>query len=405
MTTTYQEPAPTPLALLLLGRDADPASERGVDCPGDLPAASDPDLVARARAAKAALGDRVFILGHHYQRDEVIEFADVTGDSFKLARDAADRPEAEFIVFCGVHFMAESADILTAERQRVILPDLAAGCSMADMATAEQVAECWDALTDAGVADTVVPVAYMNSSADIKAFTGRHGGTICTSSNAKRALEWAFEESAARSASSEGGGGRRAGEKVLFLPDQHLGRNTAVRELGLSLDDCVVYNPHKPNGGLTTEQLRAAKMILWRGHCSVHGRFSLDSVEEVRERVPGVTVLVHPECKHEVVEAADLVGSTEFIIKALDAAEPGSKWAIGTELNLVRRLAKAHPDKEVVFLDRTVCFCSTMNRIDLPHLVWTLESLVEGRVPNVITVDPTTSAEARAALDQMLALP
>jgi len=388
-TITYEEPAPTPLALLLLGRGADPASERGVDCPGDLPAASDPDLVARARAAKAALGERVFVLGHHYQRDEVIEFADVTGDSFKLARDAADRPEAEFIVFCGVHFMAESADILTGPDQRVILPDLAAGCSMADMATAEQVAECWDALTDAGIADTVVPVAYMNSSADIKAFTGSHGGTICTSSNAQRALEWAFEQ----------------GEKVLFLPDQHLGRNTAVRDLGIGLDECVVYNPHKPNGGLTTEQLRAAKMILWRGHCSVHGRFSLDSVAEVRERVPGVTVLVHPECKHEVVEAADMVGSTEYIIKALDAAEPGSKWAIGTELNLVRRLAKAHPDKEVVFLDRTVCFCSTMNRIDLPHLVWALESLVEGRVPNVITVDPQTSAHARAALDQMLALP
>jgi quinolinate synthase len=279
VTITYQEPAPTPLALLLLGREADPASERGVDCPGDLPAASDPDLVARARAAKAALGDRVFVLGHHYQRDEVIEFADVTGDSFKLARDAADRPEAEFIVFCGVHFMAESADILTGPDQRVILPDLAAGCSMADMATAEQVAECWDALTDAGIAGTVVPVAYMNSSADIKAFTGSHGGTICTSSNAKRALEWAFEQ----------------GQKVLFLPDQHLGRNTAVRDLGIGLDECVVYNPHKPNGGLTAEQLRAAKMILWRGHCSVHGRFSLDSVNDVRERIPGVTVLVHPE--------------------------------------------------------------------------------------------------------------
>ncbi|MFC1443961.1 quinolinate synthase NadA [Streptacidiphilus sp. N1-10] len=387
--TLAQEPAPTPLALLLLGREADAASERGVDCPGDLPAASDPDLVARARAAKAALGDRVFILGHHYQRDEVIEFADVTGDSFKLARDAANKPEAEYIVFCGVHFMAESADILTSAAQQVILPDLAAGCSMADMATAEQVAECWDVLTDAGIADTVVPVAYMNSSADIKAFTGRHGGTICTSSNAQRALEWAFEQ----------------GTKVLFLPDQHLGRNTAVRDLGLSPDDCVVYNPHKPGGGLTPEQLRAAKMILWRGHCSVHGRFSLDSVNEVRERVPGVTVLVHPECKHEVVEAADLVGSTEYIIRALDAAEPGSKWAIGTELNLVRRLAKAHPDKEIVFLDRTVCFCSTMNRIDLPHLVWTLESLVEGRVPNVITVDPETEKHAKAALDQMLALP
>ncbi|MFJ2580510.1 quinolinate synthase NadA [Kitasatospora aureofaciens] len=410
MTTTITEtygvdPTPTPLALLLLGREADPNSERGVECPGDLPPASDPDLVERARAAKAALGDRVFILGHHYQRDEVIEFADVTGDSFKLARDAAARPEAEYIVFCGVHFMAESADILTTEDQRVVLPDLAAGCSMADMATAEQVAECWDVLTDAGIADVTVPVSYMNSSADIKAFTGKHGGTICTSSNAKRALEWAFEEGAARSASSEGGGGRRVGEKVLFLPDQHLGRNTAVREMGFSLDDCVLYNPHKPNGGLTAEQLRNAKMILWRGHCSVHGRFSLDSVNDVRERIPGVTVLVHPECKHEVVTAADMVGSTEYIIKALDAAEPGSKWAIGTELNLVRRLAKAHPDKEIVFLDKTVCFCSTMNRIDLPHLVWALESLVEGRVPNVITVDPETEKYAKAALDRMLALP
>ncbi|MFG2845079.1 quinolinate synthase NadA [Kitasatospora sp. NPDC048296] len=394
MTTTITEtygvdPTPTPLALLLLGREADPNSERGVECPGDLPPASDPDLVERARAAKSALGDRVFILGHHYQRDEVIEFADVTGDSFKLARDAAARPEAEYIVFCGVHFMAESADILTSDRQQVVLPDLAAGCSMADMATAEQVAECWDVLADAGIADVTVPVSYMNSSADIKAFTGRHGGLICTSSNAKRALEWAFEQ----------------GEKVLFLPDQHLGRNTAVRDMGFSLDDCVVYNPHKPNGGLTAEQLRNAKMILWRGHCSVHGRFSLDSVNDVRERIPGVTVLVHPECKHEVVAAADMVGSTEYIIKALDAAEPGTKWAIGTELNLVRRLAKAHPDKEIVFLDRAVCFCSTMNRIDLPHLVWALESLVEGRVPNVITVDPETEKYAKEALDRMLALP
>ncbi|WP_377271983.1 quinolinate synthase NadA [Peterkaempfera sp. SMS 1(5)a] len=392
-TTPAAEPLldvqPSPLALLLLGRDADPNSERGVECPGDLPAASDPDLVERARAAKARLGDRVFILGHHYQRDEVIEFADVTGDSFKLARDAAARPEAEYIVFCGVHFMAESADILTTEKQQVILPDLAAGCSMADMATAEQVAECWDVLTDAGVADVTVPVSYMNSSADIKAFTGRHGGTVCTSSNAERALGWAFEQ----------------GEKVLFLPDQHLGRNTAVLQMGLSLEDCVVYNPHKPGGGVTPEQLRAAKMILWRGHCSVHGRFSLDSVNEVRERIPGVTVLVHPECRHEVVTGADMVGSTEYIIKALDAAPAGSKWAIGTELNLVRRLAKAHPDKEIVFLDRTVCFCSTMNRIDLPHLVWTLESLADGRVVNQIQVDAETEKYAKAALDQMLALP
>ena len=380
---------PTPLALLLLGRSSDPASERGVDCPGELPAASDPTLVARARAAKAALGDRVFVLGHHYQRDEVIAFADVTGDSFKLAQQAAARPEAEFIVFAGVHFMAESADILTSPTQKVLLPDLAAGCSMADMATFDQVEQCWEDLQAAGVADVTVPVSYMNSSAAIKAFTGEHGGTICTSSNAKRALTWAFEH----------------GTKVLFLPDQHLGRNTAVRELGLSLSDCVVYDPRKPGGGLTAQQLQDATMVLWKGHCSVHGRFTAGSVRDVRERVPGVTVLVHPECTHEVVEAADLVGSTEMIIKTLEAAPAGSAWAVGTELNLVRRLADEHPDKTVVFLDKAVCFCSTMNRIDLPHLVWTLESLVEGHVVNQISVEPRTAEHARAALDRMLALP
>ena len=379
----------TPLALLLLGRQSDPASERGVDCPGELPASSDPTLVERARAAKAALGDRVFVLGHHYQRDEVIEFADVTGDSFRLAQQAAARPEAEFIVFAGVHFMAESADILTGDHQKVLLPDLAAGCSMADMASIEQVERCWEDLQAAGVADTTVPVSYMNSSAAIKGFTGRHGGTICTSSNAKRALQWALS----------------SGTKVLFLPDQHLGRNTAVLELGLSLEDCVLYDPHKPGGGLTPEQLQAATVVLWKGHCSVHGRFTAQSVADVRERVPGVTVLVHPEVRHEVVLAADLVGSTEYIIRALDAAPAGSSWAIGTELNLVRRLAKAHPDKTVVFLDKTVCFCSTMNRIDLPHLVWTLESLVQGRVVNQISVEPETARHAKAALEQMLALP
>jgi len=390
----FAEPSATPLALLLLGQAADPRSERGVECPGDLPAPSDPDLVERAARAKAALGDRVFVLGHHYQRDEVVQFADVTGDSFKLARDAAARPEAEYIVFCGVHFMAESADILTSADQRVVLPDLAAGCSMADMATAEQVEQCWDALSalagrDGRSAERVVPVSYMNSSADIKAFTGKHGGTICTSSNAERALRWAFEQ----------------GDQVLFLPDQHLGRNTAVRALGLSPDDCVLYNPYKPNGGLTDEQLRSAKMILWRGHCSVHGRFTADSVDEVRERIPGVNVLVHPECRYEVVEKADYVGSTEHIIKTLEAAEPGSAWAVGTELNLVRRLANAHPDKQIVFLDKTVCYCSTMNRIDLPHLVWTLESLVAGTVVNRITVDPETARYSKLALERMLALP
>ena len=392
-TTGFDEPAPS--ALLLLGRGTDLASERGVECPGDLPAPSDPDLAERARAAKAALGDRVFVLGHHYQRDEVIAFADVTGDSFKLAREAAARPEAEFVVFCGVHFMAESADILTTAAQAVVLPDLAAGCSMADMAAIDQVEEAWAVLADAGVADRTVPVTYMNSSAAIKAFTGRHGGTVCTSSNAQVALRWAFDQV----------GGRDGDGKVLFLPDQHLGRNTAVLQLGIDLADCVVYDPRKPDGGLTAAQLADARMILWKGHCSVHGRFTAQNVTAIRERVPDVTVLVHPECTHEVVTAADLVGSTEYIVKALDAAPAGSAWAIGTELNLVRRVAAAHPNKQVHYLDSTVCFCSTMNRIDLPHLVWALESLVDGRVPNRIVVDQDDARWARVALDQMLALP
>ncbi|KAB1138758.1 quinolinate synthase NadA [Micromonospora sp. AMSO12t] len=389
MTSTWVEPSNTATALLLLGRGSDPATERGVECPGDLPAPSDPDLVARATAAKAALGSKVFVLGHHYQRDEVIQFADVTGDSFKLAREAAARPDAEYIVFCGVHFMAESADILTSDAQKVILPDLAAGCSMADMAVLSQVETAWDVLTELGIAAETVPVTYMNSSADIKGFVGRNGGVVCTSSNAKRALEWAYEQ----------------GSKVFFFPDQHLGRNTAVLEMGFSLDDCVLYDPHKPNGGLTPQQLRDARMILWRGHCSVHGRFTLDSVDDVRERVPGVNVLVHPECRHEVVTAADFVGSTEYIIKAIEAAPAGSAWAVGTELNLVRRLALAHPDKQVMFLDKAVCYCSTMNRIDLPHLVWALEELVAGRLVNQITVDPDTAHHARVALEKMLALP
>jgi len=380
------------LPLLVLGRGLDPASERGVDCPGDLPPASDPELVARARAAKAALGDRLFVLGHHYQRDEVVQFADVTGDSFKLARDAAGRPEAEYIVFCGVHFMAESADILTAAHQKVVLPDLAAGCSMADMARLAQVEDAWDALADAGIVESVVPVTYMNSSADIKAFCGRNGGTVCTSSNAEVALRWAFEQ-------------KGPDTKVLFLPDQHLGRNTAVLQLGMSLEDCVVWNPLLPGGGLTADELARARVILWKGHCSVHGRFTTECVDAVRRRVPGVTVLVHPECTHEVVTSADLVGSTEFIIKTVEAAPAGAAFAIGTELNLVQRLAQAHPDKNIVFLDKTVCYCSTMNRIDLPHFVWALESLVAGQEVNVITVDPDTAHWAGVALERMLELP
>jgi quinolinate synthase len=386
---TWVEPSNTATALLLLGRGSDPDSERGVECPGELPAPSEPDLVERASAAKRALGDRLFVLGHHYQRDEVIQFADVTGDSFKLAQQAAARPEAEWIVFCGVHFMAESADILTTDDQRVILPDLAAGCSMADMAALSQVETAWDRLAELGIAEATVPVTYMNSSADIKGLVGRRKGVVCTSSNAKRALDWAYSH----------------GEKVLFLPDQHLGRNTAVLEMGFDLADCVLYDPHKPGGGLTAEQLREARMILWRGHCSVHGRFTLDCVTEVRERVPGVNVLVHPECRYEVVTAADHIGSTEKIIRTIADAPAGSAWAVGTELNLVRRLARSHPDKRIMFLDRTVCYCSTMNRIDLPHLVWALEELVAGRPVNQITVDPATAHYARAALDQMLALP
>jgi len=375
-------------SLLLLGRGQDLQSERGVSCTGELPLASDPDLISRAKIARAALGDRALVLGHHYQRDEVIAFADITGDSFKLAQAAAAQSSAEYIIFCGVHFMAESADILTSDNQKVILPDLAAGCSMADMATANQVQECWKQLSEIGIAEKTIPVTYMNSSAAIKSFTGEHGGTICTSSNAQKTMEWALTK----------------GEKILFLPDQHLGRNTAVLSLGLSLSDCVLWNPWKPMGGLTAEELRAAKVILWRGHCSVHGRFTVDAVNEVRHRLPGVKVLVHPECQHEVVSIADVVGSTEAIIRTVEQSPAGSKWAIGTELNLVSRLAKAHPDKEIVFLDKTVCYCSTMNRIDLPHLVWAMESLVAGHVVNQIKVDPNISKFSKLALEQMLAL-
>jgi quinolinate synthase len=374
--------------LLLLGQGSDLASQRGVSCTGALPEASDPDLVERAKIARAALGDRAIVLGHHYQRDEVIEFADITGDSFKLAQAAAAQSSAEYVIFCGVHFMAESADILTSKQQKVILPDLAAGCSMADMATANQVNECWKSLEEVGVASKTIPVTYMNSSAAIKSFTGEHGGTICTSSNAEKTMRWALEQ----------------GEKILFLPDQHLGRNTAVLSLGLTLDDCVLWNPWKPMGGLTPQEIHRAKVILWRGHCSVHGRFTLQSVNEIRERVQGVQVLVHPECQHDVVSAADVVGSTEKIIQTVSNSPAGSKWAIGTELNLVSRLAKTNPDKEIYFLDKAVCYCSTMNRIDLPHLVWAMESLVANHVVNQIQVSDEVARFSKLALERMLAL-
>ena len=375
--------------LLLLGQQKDLNSERGVSCDGELPAASDPKLVERAIAARSALGSRAMVLGHHYQRDEVIAFADIRGDSFKLAQAAADNRDAEFIFFCGVHFMAESADILTSKNQKVILPDLAAGCSMADMATASQVDNCWQVLTKLGVANKTIPITYMNSSAAIKAFTGENNGAVCTSSNAMRAMKWAFEK----------------GEKVLFLPDQHLGRNTAVLSLGLKLEDCVLWNPWKPNGGLTDDQIKKAKVILWRGHCSVHGRFSVENINQVRAKISGVKVLVHPECQHDVVSNADVVGSTEMIIKTVKESATGSKWAVGTELNLVQRLANENPDKQVVFLDKTVCYCSTMNRIDLPHLVWVMESLVSGRLENQIVVEEKIAKWAKVALERMLALP
>ena len=374
--------------LLLLGQGADLGSERGVSCTGELPAPSDPDLLKRARIAREVLGSRALILGHHYQRDEVIQWADITGDSFKLAQAAAASPNSEYIIFCGVHFMAESADILTSANQKVILPDLAAGCSMADMATANQVMTAWNHFEKLGITKKTIPVTYMNSSAAIKSFTGENGGSICTSSNAKSVMEWAYTQ----------------GEKVFFLPDQHLGRNTAVLQLGFSLNDCVVWNPWKPNGGLTDDEILKAKVILWRGHCSVHGRFSLENVVEFRNRIPDIKILVHPECQHEVVQVADVVGSTEHIIRTIENSPKGSKWAIGTELNLVKRLADKYPDREIHFLDKTVCYCSTMNRIDLPHLVWAMETLVAGREVNVIKVNDEVKHNSKLALERMLSL-
>jgi quinolinate synthase len=389
LTDTPTIPVGSPL--LLLGRGADRGSERGVVCPGDLPAADDPALLDRALAAKATLGDRVMLLGHHYQRDQVIALADARGDSFELSRQAA-AADAPYIVFCGVHFMAESASVLARPDQTVILPDLAAGCSMADMAEGRQVEVAWQRLERAGVAAATVPLTYMNSTAAIKAFCGDHRGAICTSSNAPVAMRWAFEQA------GEGG-------KVLFLPDQHLGRNTAVLALGLDPGDCVVYDPWQPDGGLTDQQLRDARVILWKGHCSVHARFTPEMVAAVREREPEVEVLVHPECRHEVVREADRVGSTGQLIRWVEQAPPGAVLAVATELNLVKRLGDEHPDKRVVFLDDTVCFCATMNRIDLPHVTWVLESLVAGEVVNEVRVDDGTRASAHVALERMLALP
>jgi quinolinate synthase len=342
----------------------------------------------RIRAAKAALGDRLVILGHHYQRDEIIAHADYRGDSYKLATDANSRPEAEFIVFCGVHFMAESADILTPERQKVLLPNLAAGCSMADMANQFQVKSCWRQLGDVlgERLDEVVPVTYINSAANLKAFVGEHGGTVCTSTNAPAAVRWALQR----------------GKKVLFFPDQHLGRNTGVR-LGADPDrDMVLWDPFKPLGGNSPEQIREATFILWKGHCSVHKRFTVEQIEGARRDNPDVKVLVHPECSLEVVRASDYNGSTEFIIKTVEASPAGTAWAIGTEINLVNRLAKENPDRPIKCLDPQICPCSTMYRIHPSFLCWQLERLVDGEVMNQIKVPEAIAVPARIALDRML---
>ncbi len=344
------------------------------------------EVYDRIREARKKLGERLVILGHHYQRDDVICHADVTGDSFKLARLASERRQAEYIVFCGVHFMAESADILSGDHQQVILPDLAAGCSMADMARLDQVETAWEQLQELGI-DSMMPITYMNSAANIKAFCGRHDGVVCTSSNAAPLFDWALKER----------------EKLFFFPDEHLGRNTGVK-FGIPLDQMVVWDPRLDLGGNTSEELENARIVLWKGFCSVHGRFQPRHVDDRRAEYPGIKILVHPECRYEVVEKSDLNGSTEFIIKTIADAPPGSKWAVGTELNLVNRLAKRHADKFVTLLAPDLCMCATMFRISPENLLWSLENLIEGQVVNPIKVDDDTAKWAKVALDRMLAI-
>jgi quinolinate synthase len=348
---------------------------------------SDEEMDRRIAAAREKLGSRLVILGHHYQRDEVIRFADYTGDSFKLARHISARPEADFIVFCGVHFMAESADVLCASRQQVILPDLAAGCSMADMAAPDQLEMVWEELQQMGIT-SVVPVTYINSAASIKSFVGERGGTVCTSSNAMATLKWAFER----------------GEKILFLPDQHLGRNTAYK-MGIPLDEMVVWDPNEIFGGLDPDAVKRAKMILWKGHCSVHTRFSVAQIKAIRQQHPGVRVIVHPEVPWEVVQEADDNGSTEYILSQVRNSASGSVWAVGTEIHLVNRLAQeVAPEKTVLSLDQFGCLCSTMFRVSPNHLLWILEELIEGRIHNRIVVPDEQKHWNRVALDRMLSI-
>ena len=366
---------------------------------------SDAELRVRIQLAKEMLGEKLVILGHHYQQDAVIDFADFTGDSFELSRKASEQTNAQYVVFCGVHFMAESADILTPPHVRVILPDLGAGCSMADMANLDQTLECWEQLHEACPGQVVVPITYMNSSAAIKAFVGEHGGAVCTSSNCRNVLEWAMRKSAeSRVLSAESdeplGTSRR---KVLFFPDQHLGRNTAYA-MGYPPDRMVVWDPKEDLGGNTPEQLIDADFVLWRGHCSVHQLFRPEHVDQARARYPGIKVMVHPECRFEVVQKADLAGSTAYIVKQVEAAPPGTQWAIGTEVHLINRLAHQHPEQTIIVLSDCQCLCTTMYRIDLPHLCWALEELVEGKVVNEIKVDPHTRKWATVALERMLAI-
>jgi quinolinate synthase len=344
------------------------------------------ETAERIGAAKAALGDALLILGHHYQRDEIIRWADVRGDSFKLSQEAANRPDRRNIVFCGVHFMAESADILTNDDQRVVLPNLSAGCSMADMASIRQVETAWQELTRHIPEDEICPITYVNSAAALKGFVGSHGGACCTSSNARRVLQWALERS----------------RHILFFPDQHLGRNTAV-QMGFDPSaDMALWDPHKPFGGITPEKARGSRILLWKGHCSVHGRFTVDQIHAARRQHPNVRVIVHPECTLEVVNAADMSGSTEYILKTVGEAEPGSVWAVGTEINMVHRLQAEHPDRTVFCLDPVVCPCSTMYRIHPRFLLWSLENLAQGNVVNRIEVHPEVKRPARLALDRML---
>ncbi len=342
------------------------------------------ELDTRIFEARQQIGERLVVLGHHYQRNEIIKYADFRGDSFKLSQLAASKRDAEYIVFCGVHFMAETADILSGPDQKVVLPNLTAGCSMADMAQIDDVMDCWDDLQNVMGGD-VTPITYMNSAASIKALCGRNEGIVCTSSNAPATFKWAFE---------------RTG-KVLFLPDQHLGRNTGSR-LGIDTADMLLWNPFKPMGGHTEDEVRAAKVILWQGHCSVHTRFSVDQIEQARSNHPDVQVVVHPECFKEVVDAADLNGSTEYILKVINESPPGSVWAVGTEVSLVNRIAQENPDKTIFCLDSVVCPCSTMYRIHPAYLSWVFDALNAGVVVNQISVDPTTAEEARVALNRML---